>query len=422
MSYSSKINDWLIGKIESLVSDLCPSFSVPDRRFVCDVAYGILRSKSLVLGDIAHALGQKTVLRKAIQRLSTHLTEGIPECLRETYADRVLTDIPKDRAVFLVDDSDIAKIYGKSFEALDVITDASKTDKPKVRGYHVTCIVGLSISHRQPIAVYDRVHSVKEEGYKSMNDITFRAIDIAVRNRKDFTAIFVCDRGYDRSLVFEKFSSVHQHFLIRGKENRRIIAKNRKIPVFGYARMFKGKYATKIRVRGIEYDAKVTSAKVRLSGFETDIYMIICFTDQDRDEPIKIFYTDIELNDKDETLRVLRLYSERWKIEEFFRFKKQEQGMERFRVRTLKAINYLGMIEDITVLLMAEMIESGGEIYNALLSKAKDYDLSPIIGYYRLAQGISIALHDRKSVFFKAGRRERDIQLSLFAQVRNKQP
>ena len=51
MSYSSKINDWLIGKIESLVSDLCPSFSVPDRRFVCDVAYGILRSKSLVLGD-----------------------------------------------------------------------------------------------------------------------------------------------------------------------------------------------------------------------------------------------------------------------------------------------------------------------------------------------------------------------------------
>ena len=60
--------------------------------------------------------------------------------------------------------------------------------------------------------------------------------------------------------------------------------------------MFKGKYATKIRVRGIEYDAKVTSAKVRLSGFEIDIYMIICFTDQDRDEPIKIFYTDIELN------------------------------------------------------------------------------------------------------------------------------
>ena len=80
------------------------------------------------------------------------------------------------------------------------------------------------------------------------------------------------------------------------------------------------------------------------------------------------------------------------------------------------------MIEDITALLMAEMIEYGGEIYNALLSKAKDYDLSPIIGYYRLAQGISIALHDRKSVFFKAGRRERNIQLSLFAQVRNKQP
>lgn len=46
--------------------------------------------------------------------------------------------------------------------------------------------------------------------------------------------------------------------------------------------------------------------------------------------------TNIDINGKDDMYKIARLYFDRWKIEEYFKFKKQEYSFENFRVRTLK--------------------------------------------------------------------------------------
>ena len=51
--------------------------------------------------------------------------------------------------------------------------------------------------------------------------------------------------------------------------------------------------------------------------------------------------TNIEIKSKDDVIRVARTYFSRWKIEEYFRCKKQMFRFENFRVRKLKAINAL---------------------------------------------------------------------------------
>lgn len=53
--------------------------------------------------------------------------------------------------------------------------------------------------------------------------------------------------------------------------------------------------------------------------------------------------TNIEINDKEDVIRVVRLYLSRWRIEEHFRGKKQEYDFENMRVRTLKSMNNLNM-------------------------------------------------------------------------------
>ena len=57
-----------------------------------------------------------------------------------------------------------------------------------------------------------------------------------------------------------------------------------------------------------------------------------------------IFYTNRELTCKKDVIKVVSSYFKRWRIEEYFKFKKQEYGFEKFRVRSMKSINALNTL------------------------------------------------------------------------------
>ena len=54
--------------------------------------------------------------------------------------------------------------------------------------------------------------------------------------------------------------------------------------------------------------------------------------------------TNIDIKDKEDVIKIVRLYLSRWRIEEHFRGKKQEYDYENMRVRTLKSMNNLNMM------------------------------------------------------------------------------
>ena len=54
--------------------------------------------------------------------------------------------------------------------------------------------------------------------------------------------------------------------------------------------------------------------------------------------------TNIKNAEKEDIIKIVRLYLSRWRIEEHFRGKKQEYDFENMRVRTLKAMNNLNMM------------------------------------------------------------------------------
>ena len=51
--------------------------------------------------------------------------------------------------------------------------------------------------------------------------------------------------------------------------------------------------------------------------------------------------TNKAIKSKEDVVSIVRTYMSRWRIEEYFRFKKQHFGFENFRVRSLMSINNL---------------------------------------------------------------------------------
>mgnify|MGYP001771631537 CR=1 FL=1 len=54
--------------------------------------------------------------------------------------------------------------------------------------------------------------------------------------------------------------------------------------------------------------------------------------------------SNIGIKSKEDVIKIARRYINRWRIEEYFKFKKQEYKFENFRVRTMKSINNLNSL------------------------------------------------------------------------------
>ena len=108
-------------------------------KFLMDMEYGIAKRKSCLISEISRALDEKIDLKNTIERLCdnlTSMTKEENEIILENYYKEVEGIFPEEPTA-LFDDSDIAKRFGKKFEDLDRVVDASSPNKEVVNGYHV---------------------------------------------------------------------------------------------------------------------------------------------------------------------------------------------------------------------------------------------------------------------------------------------
>ena len=101
--------------------------------------------------------------------------------------------------------------------------------------------------------------------------------------------------------------------------------------------------------------------------------------------------TNREIKSKDDVITVAKLYFSRWKIEEYFRCKKQMFQFENFRVRKLAAINALNFYITLCMAFLAHMSmkPERNALKVSILQKAEPIKKKVHFCYYRLAKGIS---------------------------------
>lgn len=361
--------------------------SKPDKKFTADMTYGMLAAKSCLLTDIVDQLHETSKKVNSVERLTRHLNKGICPAAQKSYLSVINKWVP-DEPVIHIDDSHIVKPDGNKFEALGLVRDGSKsTDTKNVykKGYHVTEACVLS-KNNHPISIFSKVHSSKEKAFTSVNNITFSAMD---RGKALFgKATFVMDRGYDDNKMFLKLDELSQDYVIRLTAKRKLFFHGKWIPATQLRNQRKGKIKTPLIYKGKKHDAYLSHVKVQITASKKDIYLVLVYgiTQQ----PMMLA-TNKRIQSKEDVINVAKTYFSRWRIEEYFRCKKQVFQFETFRVRKLVAINALNFYITLCMAFLAHisMKSENNALKVAIIQNADPIKEKVHFCYYRLAKGIS---------------------------------
>ena len=317
----------------------------PTSKFVLDMQYGLSKGGSCLISEIARSLDEDIKLNYTIERLCDNLSnlyEEEKETIWNNYIKEVSKVLDKDDAIVLFDDSDINKEYSKKLEDLDRVIDGSSKDKKIVNGYHVCEATALTKNEKQPLSIYSKIYSCKSKDFVSKNEYTISSIKAAERIfGENFTGIF--DRGYDDNKIFDYMSKKHHKFVVRLDDKRTLLFKGKRRSVGEIAKSRKGKIVMKALFDDNEEIELSLSYTKAVLPYNKEEYTLIIVYGLSEEKPMKLL-TNIEIKDKDDVIKVVRLYLSRWRIEEHFRGKKQEYDFENMRVRTLENMNNLNMM------------------------------------------------------------------------------
>lgn len=325
-----------------------------EKDFLRDMLYGISASNTLMLSDISRKLKEKIKLDNTIERLSIHLAQEIEgkRNIEENYY-KFVKGMIKENPIVDFDNTDITKIYGKKFEYLDTVVDASDPKKEKKPGYPVINAVVLGKNKKQPIPLYSRIVSTKDPEFKSMNTYTMESIEKVHEAIGKFTGVF--DRGYDDKKIFRYMDKLKLEFVIRLKTNRNFLFKGKAKNVLEQANSRKGKIIFTAKFQGEEKTLTISHTRVQMIDGKHEEYTCV-FVYGLGEEPMMLL-TNKQVKSSHDARVIVRMYLDRWKIEEVHRAEKQSYDYENMRVRTLKGMNNLNFIFMMLLGLIAKLIE-----------------------------------------------------------------
>lgn len=370
-----------------------------ESKFVTDMIYGISKSKDILLSNISDALDENIKKSNTINRLSDNLNKELSTSIDSNYID-IAIDTLGDNPIFLVDDSDIIKPLGQKFENLGLVRDGSSRNKSYEKGYRHTEIVGLTKNKKQPISLFSKIHSSSQKDYESANSITFEGLNLVIDNlnKRKLQGIFVNDRGYDSNKMFNYYFEKKQLFVIRLTEKRKIYRNKKWLKITTLRDSGKGKIKMKINFQGEDKECYISTFKIQITANKKWINVVFVYGLGDT--PMMLA-SNIQIKNKDDVIKIVRNYMNRWRIEEYFKFKKQEYHFENFRVRSLRSINNLNKLLTYTIGLIAILSEKIGkrEFVNRIIKESNSLKDTVFLWFYQLARGIhKILLNARNGI------------------------
>jgi uncharacterized protein (UPF0297 family) len=378
-----------------------------EMKFITDMIFGIVKSNSIMLSNIARGLNENIKLKDTVDRLSKNL-EHLQDKLDIIWNNYYDTLSVNENTIINIDNSDIIKPKGEKFEDLNYIKDGSNEHKTE-KGYYVCEMVMLD--NDRPISLYSKVFSTITKGFKSLNDETFKGLNQIF---KTFGNIGTCvmDRGYDSNNIIKYFISKKWKFIIRGKENRNVIYKNKTFNIVELANKFKGKISVKLFLKGKRVvNRKCGHIKVKLPTLNKYVNVVFVYFNHD----ITIFYTNREINCKKDLIYIVNSYYKRWRVEEYFKFKKQQFDFENIRVRSLNKINSLNTLLSLAISSIESITRNNSKLLNFIYQISKSIKKVIFFDLYRITSGIfSLLSHTISGVRYLLHIKKRDNQISFF--------
>lgn len=396
----------------------------PTTKFVSEMFYGIEKSNSILFSEIARALKERIKLKNTIERLCDNcnaLSNEKLNIIKENYFNIASKQLPDDEIILIEDDSDVNKEHSNKLEDLCTVRDASSKQEKYVKGYHECEIVGLSKNEEQPISLYSKIYSTESKGFKSCPNETIKSekyVIEKIRKYKDSKIIVVKDRGYDSFELFKSTIDNKVSFVVRIDGNRNLLFKGKKKLVSEVASTRKGKIHTKLMYKGDNTDCYISYTKVQLPKIkDKDLNLVIIYREDEENNPMYLL-TDLEIKTKEEVEKIARIYMLRWRIEEYFKSKKQNYDFENFRLRSLNGINNLNIILTCVMLHLGILTEKMNKklLVIKIIEASESLKSKALVWYGQISKGISKILeHANTGIkdWFEIEVRNKYRQLSL---------
>ncbi|MDR1928295.1 MAG: hypothetical protein LBQ33_06635 [Oscillospiraceae bacterium] len=329
----------------------------PDANFVRDMLLGMMTAQDVKLTKIAAALKEEISLKHTEERLRRKAATFAGQSkIEPLYMAKVLKSCRPD-TLLLVDGGDIAKPYGKRFEGLSWLRDGSAGKLEK--GLPTVGILAL-MPDKMPLPVYEKIYSYEKE-FVSENHEAFLGLDFAQKYFSNET-IRVFDRGYDSTIICGKLLDSSVKFIVRAHGACMVTHKGKAMRVLDVAAHFKGKYALDFT----DQKGKTAHCKVWITRIEMEehpLNLVICHGFGEK--PLMLM-TNVFDDDNAICIALAKGYLMRWKIEEFYRFKKQTFHFEDMRVMTLEAMNNINFLLNLLIGFLS-MQATGGKNQPAIV-------------------------------------------------------
>lgn len=203
---------------------------------------------------------------------------------------------------------------------------------------------------------------------------------------------FVLDRGFDGAIMMQKIIEMGCDFIVRAKElKRNIYINGNKTTISETARKLKGYYSFTTTVEGKLTNLKVSSVNVQIKNrdakdIEKHHLQLVIIKGFGGTDAYMALLTSRNISGKDKVLQVVQDYILRWKIEDNFKFKKQQYGLEKIKVRRYKRIKALcNLLSKVLVFNNIINLKAIGKTIRKVKNQIRN---KVTMWLYRLADGI----------------------------------
>ena len=386
LNYSTRAHNLKRG-IFTFCEKLSKDFKKPIQKFICHMIFGLIAAQSCYLTEIARKLNESITLKKTVERLSRNLMNfKDADILQENYMNTVKPYF-NERTILIIDDGDINKDSSKKLDSLCQVRDGSTGEI--VTGYWYAGVTALSAKHKQPIPVYGRVYSSTENGYKSNNIETIKSFEYLSKHF-DKKHVRTLDRGYDSGFVFDYFIPRKESFIVRTVGNRNCIHKGKTILVEELAKKVQSTHNLKFESKdGDVVQCQISITPIKLPNYPKDeLNLVVCRGFGQK--PIMLI-TNLKADDEQLCVTITKAYLMRWRIEEFYKFKKQTFNFENFLVRSLTSIRNLDLLLNIAIGYMgtlSEKIDESIEVHEIIEASKRLYGVAKFT-LYAIADGLA---------------------------------
>ena len=370
----------------------------PDEtKLAADCIVGICRSGSCKVSDIVRALNHREPFREETREFYKGLavkSSGLDE-LREAWLELIAE--PANKMPFIaVDPSDIIKPYGKDFENIGIVRDASDREKRKGPGFPTIQIEATNHAH-QNLPLWQETFSTQQPDYRGWYDFISRAM-VKVLSRIGVNAIWLFDRGFDAEDFYTILSGLDITWVVRQLQTRNVIFGNDQTMLMSdLAEMLNKPHQTEVPYIDKEsHEVKACPvrfgyAPVRLPG-QSGRYWMIVITGLRSDDMVLL--TNHEIKSPKQAKQIILAYFRRWGVEEGIRCWKQKTGVEDFRVRNWYSIRRITFLSMLAYGIQALWLVTRPKQAASLIAKVKVFIETVVFLHYRMWDGVRIALRN----------------------------